>query len=206
MGVRNMDKDRIGQEEHIEQTDEKKPELVWDNTGQGIYKETTHQNQGEYHQNSDSKDDNWQENFGQMGSEIYQPVSKGFGIASLVLGILSLVLYCTCINILLAVLAIIFGILQLVQKDSPKGMAIAGIVTSCLSILFFIISVVVFLSSTDLEEALDQGIENRIQQKFHIDVPYYNDDFFDGDYGDYDDSYNYDDDYDEDYNGPSDTF
>lgn len=62
------------------------------------------------------------------------------------------------------------------------------------------------MSSTDLEEALDQGIENRIQQKFHIDVPYYNDDFFDGDYGDYDDSYNYDDDYDEDYNGPSDTF
>lgn len=201
-----MDKDRIGQEEHIEQTNEKKPELVWDNTGQGIYKETTHQNQGEYHQNSDSKDDNWQENFGQMGSEIYQPVSKGFGIASFVLGILSLVLYCTCINILLAVLAIIFGILQLVQKDSPKGMAIAGIVTSGLSILFFIISVVVFLSSTDLEEALDQGIENRIQQKFNIDVPYYNDDFFDGDYGDYDDSYNYDDDYDEDYNGPSDTF
>ena len=130
---------------------------------------------------------------------------KGFCIASMVLGIVALVFFCIWyVSIPCAILAIIFGVLGI--KSTGKGMAIAGIVTSCLSILFFIISVVVFLSSTDLEEALDQGIENRIQQKFHIDVPYYNDDFFDGDYGDYDDSYNYDDDYDEDYNGPSDTF
>ena len=38
-----------------------------------------------------------------------QEPGVGFGIASLVLGIISLLLFCTCINIPLAILAIVFG-------------------------------------------------------------------------------------------------
>lgn len=61
----------------------------------------------------------------------------GFGIASLVLGILSILLFCTCINWLTGILAIIFGIVQLV-KGGKKGLAVGGIVTAALSILFTI--------------------------------------------------------------------
>lgn len=62
----------------------------------------------------------------------------GFGIASLVLGIIALCTFCLCINILFAILSIIFGIIQLVQSG-PKGLAIGGIVTSGLSIIFMVI-------------------------------------------------------------------
>lgn len=64
--------------------------------------------------------------------------STGFGIASLVLGIIALVLFCTGCNILLAVLAIIFGIIQLVRSNY-KGMAIGGIITAALSIIACIV-------------------------------------------------------------------
>lgn len=202
-----MDDERFDQVENAEQTEEEKPEIVWDETGQGIYKETTHRNRGEYHQTAGMQNEKWQENSAQMGQQTYQPVSKGFGIASLVLGILSLILYCTCINILLAVLAIIFGIIQLVQKDSPKGMAIAGIITSCLSIVFFVISLIVFMSSTEMQEAFEQGFQNGIQGDFNFNIPFEDSDDFYNDYDDYDD-YDYHDyyDYDEDGHGSSDTF
>ena len=62
----------------------------------------------------------------------------GFGIASLVLGILSLLLFCACINIPLAIMAVIFGIIQLVNGNG-KGMAILGLVTAGLSIIAMII-------------------------------------------------------------------
>jgi len=58
----------------------------------------------------------------------------GFGVASMVLGILSAFLFATCINYIMAILAIIFGIVQLV-KSQKKGMAIAGIVTAVISII-----------------------------------------------------------------------
>ena len=65
--------------------------------------------------------------------------SKGFGIASLVLGILSLVLFCTCINIPMAIAAVIFGIIQLVcRKGSGTGLAVGGIITGVLSIIAFV--------------------------------------------------------------------
>lgn len=204
-----MDDERFSQEENAEQTEEKKPEIVWDEAGQGIYKEPTHSDQGEYHQAEGAQNANWQENFAQTGQQTYQPVSKGFGIASLVLGIISLILYCTCINILLAVLAIIFGILQLVQKDSPKGMAIAGIITSSLSIIFFVISLIVFMSSTEFQDAFEQGFQNGIQGDFNFNIPFEDsDDLYNGydDDDDYDDDYHDYDDYDKDDHGPSDTF
>ena len=63
---------------------------------------------------------------------------NGFGIASMVLGIISLALFCMCINIPLAILAIVFGIVQLVRYEK-KSMGIAGIVTGGFSIVAFVI-------------------------------------------------------------------
>lgn len=70
-----------------------------------------------------------------------EETSTGFAIASLVLGILSIVT-CSCcgIGILLSILGIIFGCLQ--PKDSfgnKPGMATAGIITSSVGILFNIL-------------------------------------------------------------------
>lgn len=62
----------------------------------------------------------------------------GFGIASMVLGILSILLFCTCFNIITAILAVIFGIIQLV-KCKNKVFAIVGISTAAASIILTII-------------------------------------------------------------------
>lgn len=75
--------------------------------------------------------------------------SQGFGIASLVLGILALMLFCTCINIPLAIIGIIFGIIQLTRRNRKKGMAIAGIVTSALSLLLYLVCIIFLIKSTD---------------------------------------------------------
>jgi hypothetical protein len=58
---------------------------------------------------------------------------KGFGIASLVLGICSVIVCCCSAFLALpcAIMAIIFGIVQLKRKEA-KGMAIAGIILNTL--------------------------------------------------------------------------
>lgn len=63
---------------------------------------------------------------------------SGFGIASLVLGIVSLLLFCTCLNWITGILAIIFGIIQIVNYRE-RGLAIGGIVTAALSLVFGIV-------------------------------------------------------------------
>lgn len=60
------------------------------------------------------------------------------GVVSLVLGVLSLLCFATCINWVMAIAAIVVGIIQIATKDN-KGFAIAGIVTAILSILASII-------------------------------------------------------------------
>lgn len=68
--------------------------------------------------------------------------SNSFGIASMILGILSLVLFCTCINVPLAIAAVIFGVLQFGRGPQGKGMAITGIVTAALSVLALIATII----------------------------------------------------------------
>ena len=58
----------------------------------------------------------------------------GFGVASLVLGAVSILMFGCCVNYILAIIAIALGIVQLV-KNKQKGLAIGGIVTACVSIL-----------------------------------------------------------------------
>ncbi|MDE5778326.1 MAG: DUF4190 domain-containing protein [Lachnospiraceae bacterium] len=77
-------------------------------------------------------------------------VSTGFGIASLILGILSIP--CNCcygLGILFSILGIIFGILQ--QKDfngKKPGTAIAGIICSSIGIIIAIIEyVIIFIAA-----------------------------------------------------------
>lgn len=65
--------------------------------------------------------------------EVVQDENKGFSIASMVLGIISIVLFCIWyLSIPCAILAIIFGIVGM--KKGARGMAIAGLVLGIIAV------------------------------------------------------------------------
>lgn len=68
--------------------------------------------------------------------------SKGLAIASLVLGILSLISCCSCFP--LAIVGLILSIIALVKSKNGKGLAIAGLITSAVALVVFIVSAVRF--------------------------------------------------------------
>ena len=63
----------------------------------------------------------------------------GLAVASMVLGILSLLLVCVAIGYVLAVIGLILGIVSLSQNYGGKGMAIAGVTTSSITLAFLIV-------------------------------------------------------------------
>lgn len=84
----------------------------------------------------------WQSQGG-GGQQYNRPPQKSepssvLGILSIIFGIISLVFFCSCINIITGVAAIIFGIIQLsTGEGKARGISIAGIVTAAISIVFF---------------------------------------------------------------------
>ncbi len=74
----------------------------------------------------------------QRAMEVNKQEGEGFGIASLVLGILSILSFLFLGPVILAPIAIIFGIIQIVSKKK-KGLAIAGIATAVVGIIFMIV-------------------------------------------------------------------
>lgn len=102
-----------------------------------------------------SYNQNQQPNYGQpMPPYGYrEPERKGFAIASLVLGILSLVL-CCIYGGFLGILGLIFGIVSLAKKESKMGMAIAGIITSAFGLVYGILMVMATVMTIQF------GIEN----------------------------------------------
>lgn len=117
-----------------------------------------------------------------MNQTMEKKDTQGFGIASMVLGIISLLLFCTCVNWITGILAIVFGILQLV-RGREKGFAIAGIITAALSIL---LAIILYLSvAMGMAQA---GISyDELYDSYYDD--YYYDDYDNG--SDYNDYYNY---------------
>ncbi len=68
----------------------------------------------------------------------------GLGIASMVLGIVSLVLFCLpYICFPGGIISIILGGVNLAKKNPGKGMAIAGIVCSIIAIAIYIICIAI---------------------------------------------------------------
>ena len=127
-----------------------------------------------------------------------------FGMVSLIMGMVSLLMFCSCINWVTGIIAIVFGSIQVV-KNEEKGFAVAGIVMAVLSML---LSVILFT-------CILMGIEDsgRSYEEFYRDYLYdydaydtyddpdrypgWYDDYYDGD--DYDDYYDDYDDYYDDY-------
>ncbi len=68
-----------------------------------------------------------------------------FAFASLVLGILSIVLSLFWIGSLCAVLGLIFGIIALYKNAGKREHAIWGIVTSCIGLLIPVVLIILIL-------------------------------------------------------------
>jgi len=82
----------------------------------------------------------------QMPGQAQTPVPGcGFAIASLIVGILSMTLCCVGGSIM-GLMGLIFGIVSINKKESVRGMAIAGIVTSGIGILIGILILVYIIS------------------------------------------------------------
>lgn len=89
---------------------------------------------------------------------------KGLAIAAMVLGIVSLVLFCIWyISLPCAILALVFGILSL--KSSKRGMAIAGVVTGAVGFIlmvvlyvfiFFVIGISTYSGLQNLQNIIDE--------------------------------------------------
>lgn len=91
---------------------------------------------------------------------------SGFAIASMVLGILSLVgACCYGLGVILAIIGLILGIISLKQQRPGKGMAIAGVITSGLGILcgiFWILVIVGIATSPEFLDAFKQGYNSSL--------------------------------------------
>lgn len=91
---------------------------------------------------------------------------SGFGIASLILGIVGLVFSCFIVGIIPAFLGLIFAIIALCQKNTKNGMAIAGLICSIIGIVF---SAVIILLGIAGSGSTSQTVSiNKKQEEINI--------------------------------------
>jgi ABC-type Fe3+-siderophore transport system permease subunit len=92
------------------------------------------------------------------GEEVYQPI--GMAVASLVLGLLSLVFFLVGLNLVGAIISIILGIIFIATRRGQAGkrLAVIGIITSIISIVLFFGSMSYMLSNSKGILALEKDI------------------------------------------------
>ena len=99
-----------------------------------------------------------------------KPASITLGILSLIFGIVSLVFFCSCLNIVTGVIAIVFGIIQLATgRGAGRGIAIGGIVTAALSIIFFFMFWGAVLGNSNLRDSVIEQYGDGNMDKFFED-------------------------------------
>lgn len=113
--------------------------------------------------------------YGEAAVEPLKPQKKGFAIASLVLGITSIIPGCCCswIGVILGILAIVFAILFLNANKGAlvsKGMAIAGLILGAVGILVCTILLIIGIANVasggyqDMIDEITNGIEQGLDQ------------------------------------------
>ncbi len=115
--------------------------------------------------------------------------SKGFQIASLVLGIVSLVCCCCGLfSLIAAALGLVFGIIGLNKaklSSSPSGMAIGGIITSAIGLVLTVVAWVMsaaFANSAYYEDFMaefEQGFYEGFYEEYYDDYDFENFEDFD---------------------------
>jgi uncharacterized protein DUF4190 len=93
---------------------------------------------------------------------------NSFAVAALVLGILAIVLSWTVwLGVLLGILAIIFGVLGISRANNEgapnKGMAVAGLVTGIIGLIFSILLVLVIFRIANDDDGLFDEIGSRVE-------------------------------------------
>lgn len=139
------------QQQQYTQNSYSQPQYTQQNTYQQPYAQTQYTQQGgyqnPYQQQTYTQANGYQQPY--YGQAVNQKGDGiGFGVASLVLGIASIFLFACCINNIMAILAIIFGIVQMV-KNEKKGMAIGGIITAVISIILGVLFWVGVVAAAD---------------------------------------------------------
>lgn len=88
---------------------------------------------------------------------------QGMAIASLVFGILSLVLFCVpFLPVVLAIVALILGIIPLIKKTGGKGLAIAGVICGGIGLVwgvYMAISMIVVMSDPNFTNIWDSMMQ-----------------------------------------------
>ena len=101
---------------------------------------------------------------------------KGFAVASMVLGIIALVLFWIFyFSIPCAILAIIFGILSI--KSSRKGMSIAGITTGAIGFVLMVLLygfIFVVFGSIDWEQVIENYDDRYNDYNYHYNYDWHN--------------------------------
>ncbi len=80
----------------------------------------------------------------------YESKGDGKAWASMILGIFSLLCCCCvpCISVIFSILGLIFGILSLKDEPTGRGLAIAGIVCSAVSMFMVAVSMIVIFANS----------------------------------------------------------
>lgn len=89
---------------------------------------------------------------------------SGFGIASLILGIIGMLLSCILIGIVPCVISVIFAIMALLKKDKKHGIAVAGLVCSIIGIIVFVFMVVMVISTPSTDDEKNQDKVEVVEQ------------------------------------------
>lgn len=100
-----------------------------------------------------------------------KPVN-GFAIASMVIGILSLVLCCCSeyLGLILGILAIIFAVIA--KKQGPSGMATAGLICGIIALVLSAVAIILgFLAASFLKDV----IPNFADMDYEEMMEYYSD-------------------------------
>ncbi|MBE5900177.1 MAG: DUF4190 domain-containing protein [Lachnospiraceae bacterium] len=94
-----------------------------------------------------------------LNSERIIEKGKGFGVASLICGIISLTLFCSIFNVFSSLLSIIFGIVH-IRRGGKKGIAIFGMLCSVCSIILLIICMTLIMSNTAFLDMITSSMLN----------------------------------------------
>ena len=115
--------------------------------------------------NGNNYNGNYNGGYNNGGYNPYQPqgnnrIDEGrpFGIAAMVLGIISVVFSCCCyaLSIVTGIAAIVLGVVSLKKGTAGKGFAIAGIITGSVGIFFAVVMFIfeVYLRQSGLYQQL----------------------------------------------------
>lgn len=89
---------------------------------------------------------------------------SGFGIASLIIGIIGMLLSCVAIGVFPSIVGIIFAIIAFNQKEKAHGTAIAGLSCSIIGIVIFFICLLLFMAEDDVSST-ESVVENEVVEE-----------------------------------------